>query len=46
MIALMIGLALLAAWATVAAIVVTARDGYRAVPHRPELQGRTDRLDS
>lgn len=34
MIALMIGLALLAAWAVIAAIVTATRDGYRSVPDR------------
>lgn len=34
MIALMIGLALLAAWAVIAAIATASRDGYRAVPDR------------
>ncbi|WP_267892608.1 hypothetical protein [Microterricola pindariensis] len=39
MILLMIALALLAAWAVIAAVVTAARDGYRAVPDRhPELR--------
>lgn len=40
MIALMIGLALLAAWAVIAAIVTANRDGYRAVPDRRLRDGR------